>query len=40
MASLKPMKETEGTLCCCNPEIPHNEEMKFKLIPSDGNHDI
>ena len=23
---------------CCQPELPHNESLKFMLLPQDGNH--
>ena len=27
----------EGIICCCRPDIPHDETLKFKIIASPEN---
>ena len=30
-------EDAEVKVCCCSPELPHNEAMKLKLFYRDGN---
>ena len=39
MDDMLPHNQEEDVLCCCNPKVPHNESMKFKIISKPENLD-
>lgn len=39
MDGMLPHNQEEDVLCCCNPKVPHNESMKFKIISKPENLD-